>query len=217
MISKREEQIYNSHLYTSRSVKNKPTRLRSNFNNISSKDVVCLKKLSNFFSKYNHINLQDWFLAPYKVYSEDDYFDLHFFTTRKALKCYTSYMRKKETQNPDSDSTIDQIKECLSFIYNYCLKSNMTLDEYVNATDGNLPLVLTHLKHHKINFYMLHLLEVDAIIKSVETPILNFIISDFWNLYTKTRTKFTSSNILKHKARKGKQIIKTKLLENKQK
>lgn len=217
MISKREEQIYNSHLYTSRSVKNKPTRLRSNFNNISSKDVVCLKKLSNFFSKYNHINLQDWFLAPYKVYSEDDYFDLHFFTTRKALKCYTSYMRKKETQNPDSDSTINQIKECLSFVYNYCLKSNMTLDEYINMKDGNLPLILTHLKQHKINFYTLHLLEVDAIIKSVETPILNFIISDFWSLYTKTRTKFTSSNILKHKARKGKQIIKTKLLENKQK
>ena len=217
MISKREEQIYNSHLYTSRSVKNKPTRLRSNFNNISSKDVVCLKKLSNFFSKYNHINLQDWFLAPYKVYSEDDYFDLHFFTTRKALKCYTSYIRKKETQNPDSDSTINQIKECLSFIYNYCLKSNMTLDEYINMRDGNLPLILTHLKQHKINFYTLHLLEVDAIIKSVETPILNFIISDFWSLYTKTRTKFTSSNILKHKARKGKQIIKTKLLENKQK
>jgi len=217
MISKKEEQIYNSHLYTSRSVKNKPTRFRNNFDNLAEKDIVCLKKLSSFFHRYKHINLQDWFISPYKVYSDSEYFDLHFFTTRKALKCYSMYMKKKETQDPDSDSSISKIKECLSFIYQHCKANNLTLEEYIKSMDSNLPQILTHLKQHKINFYTLHLLEVDAIIKSVETPILNFIISDFWNLYTKTRTKFTGSSILKHKARKGKQIIKTKLVENKQK
>ena len=217
MISKKEEQIYNSHLFTSRSVKNKPTRFRNNFDNLAEKDIVCVKKLSAFFYRYNHINLQDWFIAPYKVYSDSEYFDLHFFTTRKALKCYSMYMKNKETQDPDSDSSVIKIKECLSFIYQHCKTNNLTLDEYSKSMDGNLPQVLTHLKQHKINFYTLHLLEVDVIIKSVETPILNFIISDFWNLYAKTRTKFTGSSILKHKARKGKQIIKTKLVENKQK
>ena len=216
MISKKEEQIYNSHLYASRSAQNKPTRFRNNFDNLAEKDIVYLKKLSAFFSRYRHINLQDWFISPYKVY-EETYFDLHFFTTRKALKCYSMYMKKKETQDPDSDSSISQIKECLSFVYQYCKDHNLSLDEYVKSVDGNLPLILTHLKKHKINFYMLHLLEVDAIIKTVETPILNFIINDFWDLYSQTRTKFTGSNVLKHKARKGKQIIKTKLVENKQK
>ena len=218
MISKKEEQIYNSHLYTSRSSQNKPTRFRNNFDNLAEKDIVCLKKLSAFFNRYKHINLQDWFISPYKVYNDkDQYFDLHFFTTRKALKCYSMYMKKKETQDPDSEASIGQIKECLSFVYQYCKDNNLTLAEYKGSIDGNMPLILTHLKQHKINFYMLHLLEVDAIIKSVETPILNFIISDFWSLYSKTRTKFTGSSILKHKARKGKQIIKTKLVENKQK
>ena len=218
MISEKEKKIYNSHLFTSRSTKNKPTRFRNNFNNLAEKDEVCLKKLSAFLYRYNHINLSDWFIAPYEIYNEgDNYYDLHFYTTRKALKCYSMYMKKKETQDPDSDLSIKQIKACLSFIYKFCKDRNLTLAEYVRSNDGNLPQILTHLKQHKINFYTLHLLEVDAIIKSVETPILNFIISDFWNLYSKTRTKFTGSSILKHKARKGKQIIKTKLVENKQK
>ena len=216
MISKTEESIYNSHLYTSRSVKNKPVRLRNNFDNLSEKDVVCLKKLSRFFSSYRNINYTDWFTAPYKVYTEDDqYFDLHFFTTRKALKCYTMYMKQRETQDPDSDETINHIKECLSFVYSYCRDNNLTLEQYKVSVSGNMPTVLMHLKEHKITFYMLHLLEVDAIIKSVETAVLNFIVSDFWNIFSQTKIKFVNSKLLKQKARKGKQLIQSKLVENK--
>lgn len=215
MISKKEEQIYNSHLYTSRSVKNKPTRFRNNFDNLADKDVVYLKKLSNFFYNYKHINLSDWFLAPYRVYNNsDDYYDLHFYTTRKALKCYTMYMKQQETEDPDSEDVSKRMKECLAFVYKYCVQHNMTLEQYMQSKIDNLPTVIVHLKEHKINFYTLHLLEVDAIIRSVETALLNFIVGDFWNTFSQTRVKFVNSNYLKQKTRKVKKQIQQKLVEN---
>ena len=218
MISKIEEQIYNSHLYTSRKVINKPVRLRSNFDNLDDRDEVTLKKLSKFFRNYRNINYNDWFIAPHKIYDGcNNYFDLNFYTTRKALKCYTMYMKQKETQDPDSDDAIESIKTCLSFIYNYCKERNLTLDDYRSEIKGSLPTVINHLKEHKINFYTLHLLEVDAIIKSIETSVLNFVVSDFWNTFSQTRIKFASSTLLKTKARKGKKLIIQKLVENKQK
>lgn len=216
MISKIEEQIYNSHLYTSRSVKNKPVRLRKNFDNLDERDEVTLKRLSRFFKGYKNINYGDWFIAPYKIYDDGTHnFDLHFYTTRKALKCYTMYMKRKETQDPDSDDVLEHMKKCLSFVYAYCKEHNLTLDEYSKEIKGSLPTVINHLKEHKINFYMLHLLEVDSIIKSIESSVLNFVVSDFWNIYSQTRTKFANSKLLKTKTRKGKQIIKNKLKTNK--
>ena len=219
MISKKEEQIYNSHLYTSRSAQNKPTRFRSNFKNLPDKDAIYLKKLSKFFYNYKHINLQDWFIAPYKVYSGsgDYYYDLHFYTTRKALKCYTMYMKQQETEDPDSDDVSARMKECLAFVYRYCVENNLTLEQYKESKVSNLPTVVVHLKEHKINFYMLHLLEVDAIIKTVETAILNFIVGDFWTTFSQTRIKFANSNYLKQKTRKVKKQIQQKLVENQNK
>jgi len=70
-----------------------------------------------------------------------------------------------------------------------------------------------HLKEHKINFYTLHALEADATIKSVESSILNFIIEDFWTIFSQTRTAFMSSKTLKEKTRKGIEIINNKLVE----
>ena len=213
MISKKEQLIYNNYLYVTRSIKNKPVRLRQKFDNIPDKELVAIKKLSVFLDKYNHINYNDWFTAPYKVYSDTDFFDLSFFNTRRALKCYSIYMKRKETEDPDSAASIDRIKECISFIYTYCKTNSLSLDEYKRYIEGNLPIVLQHLKDHRLNFYMLHALNTDTIIKSVETSILNFIVEDFWTIFSQTRTKYVSSKILKEKAKKGIEIIKLKLLE----
>ena len=93
MISKKEEAIYNSYLYASRSAQNKPTKFRKDFSKLKDEDFVAVKKLSLFFNKHSNINYHDWFIAPFKVYSKDDYYDLRFYNTRKALKCYTIFMK----------------------------------------------------------------------------------------------------------------------------
>ena len=116
MINEKEKSIYNSFLYASRKAKNKPVRLRQNFDNLESKDEVALKKLNLLLSKYTHINYSDFFIAPYKVYGSDNYFDLTFFNTRRAIKCYSMYCKDKQVQDPDSEESINTLKECLKFI-----------------------------------------------------------------------------------------------------
>ena len=216
MINDREKSIYNSFLYASRKAKNKPVRLRQNFDNIESKDEVALKKLNLLLSKYNHINYSDFFIAPYKVYGADNYFDLTFFNTRRAIKCYSMYCKDKQVQNPDSEDSIDTLRECLKFIFNFCIEEKITLAQYKNYVGveayNSIPLVFTHLKNHKINFYLLHALNMDPVIKK-QDETLNWIISDFYDLYSKTRSKFASSKLLKNKAKKGVKIIEQKLLK----
>ncbi len=211
MITQLEQNIYNSYLYAARTSKDKPFRPRKNFSKIGEMDCAYLKKLSIFLQRYNHINLNDWFIAPYKIYGTDEYFDLHFYTTRKALKCYTTHIKQQEMEDPDNESTIQRLKDSLHFIYNYCIEHNLTVGEYIKEETGNLPTMLQHIKDHKINFYMLQTLEVDSILRKVEPSVLNFIVSDFWTIFSKTRTQFLSSKELKVKARKGLNIITTKL------
>tara|TARA_R100000808_G_C2090235_1_gene110920 strand:+ start:109 stop:795 length:687 start_codon:yes stop_codon:yes gene_type:complete len=222
MINEKEKSIYNSFLYASRKAKNKPVRLRQNFDNIASKDEVALKKLNNLLSKYSHINYSDFFIAPYEVYGPDEYFDLSFFNTRRAIKCYSLYCKDKETRDPDSEDTISTLKECLKFIYKYCSEEKITLQEYKTYIPGvasdllpgsAIPEVFYHLKNHHINFYTLHALYMDTAVKDIDTEIFNWFIPDFIDLYSKTRIKFLSSKSLKEKAKKGLKIIEQKLLK----
>ena len=211
MITEKEKAIYNSYLYASRTAQNKPVTPRRNFDKMSEDDKLYLKRLSIFFDKHRHINYDDWFKSPYKVYGADEYFDLHFFTTYKAIKCFTIHMRNREVADQDSEESIELLKKCLAFIYNYCKEKEITLEEYKCAIEGNMPLILLHLKEHKISFYTLQALEAESTIKSVETCILDFMVKDFWTIFNRTRTAYISSKVLKVKARKGIDILSKKL------
>jgi len=127
MITEKEKSIYNRYLYASRKVKNKPVKLRQNFDKINDTDVVALKKLNLLLSKYKHINYSDFFIAPYKIYGADNYFDLTFFNTRKAIKCYSLFCKEKQVQDPDGEESINTLKGCLKFIFNFCSDNQITL------------------------------------------------------------------------------------------
>jgi hypothetical protein len=216
MITEKEKSIYNNYLYASRKAKNKPVRLRQNFDNLESKDEVSLKKLNLLLSKYNHINYSDFFIAPYKVYGPDNFFDLSFFNTRKAIRCYSIYCKDKETRNPDSEDSINTLKDCVKFIFTFCNEHKITLGQYKTYIGENYtgatPEPLIHLKNHKINFYIIHALSMDSIIKE-QGSTLTWLIPDFHDLYAQTRAKFLSSKVLKVKAKKALKIIEQKLLK----
>ena len=55
-------------------------------------------------------------------------------------------------------------------------------------------------------------MDMDFIIKK-QDEVLTWVISDFFNLYNKTRVKFVSSKTLKEKSKKGLKIIEQKLLK----
>lgn len=216
MITDREKNIYNSYLYSSRSAQNKPTRLRKDFSKLKDEDYILLKKISAFFSMHNHINYADWFNAPYCIYSKDEYFDLKFFNTRKALKCYSIYMKQRELAKPDSKEVLQAVKDGFRFIAKYCIKNSLTLDEYTKHYTNNMPTCLLHLQEHRLNFYTLHALGVESLIKTIEKDILDFVIKDFQTIFVETRTKFFSCMTLKSVATDTKNKVKQIIENNKQ-
>jgi hypothetical protein len=205
-----EQFIYNAYLIASRRAKNQPVRLRKDFSNIKDEVYIQLKKLGSFFETNKNIPLHEFFWAPYEAYSKDEFFDLGFYTTRKAIVAYTRYMHKKETQDADSDNCINDCKQGLKTIYNHCILHKSTLQRY--KLDTGIPAFLLHLKEHKINFYILHGLEVDRVVKNIEQELLDFYCKDFYTMHNNTRVKFISSKHLKEVIRKGLKIIEEKLL-----
>jgi hypothetical protein len=210
-ITEDEKYIYNAFLIASRKSKNKPFRVRSDFSDISDEVFINLKKLGVFFKSHKNINYNDFFWAPYEVYSKDEYFDLSFYNTRKAIVSYTQYIRKKETQDPDNDICINECKEGLKNIYTECVSQGINLAQY-KASTPPVPMFLIHLKSHLINFYILHGLDVDKQIKSVEPELLDFYCKDFYDMFYKTRNRFIASQRLKTVIREGLKIIEKKLL-----
>jgi hypothetical protein len=205
-----EQFIYNAYLIASRRAKNQPVRLRKDFSKITDEVYIQLKKLGSFFEANKSIPLNEFFWSPYEAYSKDEFFDLGFYTTRKAIVAYTRYMHKKETQDPDSDNCINDCKQALKTIYNYCVDHKSTLQRY--KLDTGIPAFLLHLKEHKINFYIIHGLDVDRSLKNIEQELLDFYCKDFYTMYSSTRVKFLSSKHLKEVVRKGLKIIEEKLL-----
>lgn len=210
-LTNEEKFIYNSYLIANRKSKNKPFKLRKDFTDVSDEHYIILKKLGAFFEHNQTISVNNFFWAPYEVYSKDEYFDLHFYTTRKSIIAYTQFMRKKETQDADSESCIDDCKRGLKYIYNECVARNITLTQYKELSLP-IPKFLVDLKAHQINFYILHGLDVEKQIKQIQPELLDFYCKDFYNLYYNTRTKFTTSTRLKNVIRDGLKIIEKKLL-----
>lgn len=215
MLTEQEKRIYNSYLIASRSANNKPFKLRQNFDSIDNQTYVVLKKLGMFFENHNNVKQADFFAAPFSYYGPDNFFDLSFFLTPKAIKCYSLYQKKKETQDPDSENTIENAKECCLFLYKYCAENKITLNEYKTIIHGTTPLVLQHLRDHKINFYTLHGLECDRTIRQVEPDLLEFFISNFQTILNETRINFQQSKRLKNIIRQSLSIIENKLLKTK--
>jgi hypothetical protein len=197
---------------TSKKSKNKPFKLRQDFSKLNDEIYITLKKLGAFFKNNKNISLNDFFWAPYEIYSKDEYFDLSFYNTRKAIIAYTQYLRQKETQDTDSEVCINDCKAGLKNIYSFCVEQNITLNEYKELNSASIPIFLLHLKEHKINFYILHSLSIEQQIKRIEPELLDFYCKDFYDIYHKTRTKYITSTKLKHTIRKALEIIQTKLL-----
>lgn len=213
-LTKEEENIYNNHLIISRSVKNQPFKIRQDFSKIDSTTTLTLKKLVLFFNRHQNIKQKDFFKAPYEYYGVDNHFDLAFYITPKALKCYSLAMNKKERQDPDSEESIQQVKDSCSFIYRFCLNNNLSLETYKTALSGTMPILLQHLKDHHINFYIIHALNATSTLQRVESDLLDFFIKDFNNLLNETRINYVKSQRLKGVTKKALDLIHTKLNEN---
>jgi hypothetical protein len=208
MISEFEKQIYNNHLVVSRKVKNEPFKLKKDFSDLDGDKVISLQKLSKLFNSYPNLIQEDFFMAPHKIYPDDDYYPLEFYTKQKAIKCYTDYVKQLEIQDPDSPDSLRRLAESLKFVSRYCIENNLQLSEYELNIEGTMPCFVEHLKNHKINYYTLHALTFQK--PQIESRILDFIFPDFYLVFQKTKNKFFTSKKMKEFAKQAKQKLETR-------
>lgn len=196
-----QKRIYNSHLAISRKMRDKPFRIRKDFSDIDQSKLDHLASLERFFNNYGNIKIDDYFSAPYAIFEDDDYFDLQFYLSSKAKKAYSQYMKKIEMDDPDSENSLKRLVDSLKFIKNFCKEKGLTLETYPLYISDSLPNMIDHLKNHHINMYALHALGVSKI--AVENRILDFIFSDFWITFQKTKNKFYLSKKMKEFSRQA--------------
>jgi hypothetical protein len=214
MLTEKEKYIYNSYLIALRSNQNKPFQLRKDFDDIKPEVYTNLKKLSTFFDRNQSINISDFFKAPFKI-DKNSYYEISFYNTRRALKCYTLYMKQKSKIDPDSQENIEECKSICKFLYKYCMDRGITLGEYKTLFEGKTPLILQHLKEHKINYYIIHALECSTTFQKIESDLLDFLIPDYNILLRETRMNFVRSK-LKDQLREILRGIEQQLTKEKQ-
>ena len=107
-----EKTLYNEHLKESRRIKNLPYKKRKNFEKINETTKLCLKKLALFFINNKDVFPSNFFRAPYSIYSEDEFFDLKFYTSQKAIKVYKIFMEsKKEVDSKEGSAILPTVSE----------------------------------------------------------------------------------------------------------
>jgi hypothetical protein len=209
-MTEKEKIIYNSFLEVSKKVNNKPVRYRKNFNNFPDENYIIVTKLNNFFNKFNHLKIKDFFEAPYFVYDEN-YFDLKFYLSPKAIKAYTLYNDKFLLNNPDDNKTLLKMQSSVKYIYDYCKKNNIDIQKYLNAKEGEYNVFLKHIKNRDVIIFILFAFNnLENILSSIDPEIKNMYSSNFSRL-NYIRTKYYSSS-------KAKKIINNfKIFVDKQK
>ncbi len=188
-----EKTIYNNFLEVSKKVNNKPVKYRKNFDNFSDESYIYVNKLSSFFRRFNHINIKDFFEAPYFVYDEN-YFELKYYLSPKAIKSYTIYNDNYLLNNPDNHKTLEKLKESIKFIFNYCKENNIKPIDYLNYSEGNFNVFLKHIKERKINFFILFSFKnFEKILFKIDPEIRSLYSSNF-SKFNYLRTKYYASS-----------------------
>ena len=192
-MTEKEKVIYNNFLEVSKKINNKPVRYRKNFDNFPDENYILITKLSRFFNKFDHLKVKDFFEAPYFVYDEN-YFDLKFYLSQKAIKSYTLYNDKFLLNNPDDVKTLSKMQESIKFIYNYCKEKDINIKDYLTIKEGEYNVFLKHIKNRDIIIFILFAFSnFEKVVGSIDTDIKNMYSSNFSRL-NYIRTKYYSSS-----------------------
>jgi hypothetical protein len=155
-MSFREPEIYNTYLRISRTARGQQWRPRKDFSEfVDTKEGYYLKRLNLFFDKFPQINIEDFFLAPFIIYKDEQYFGLNFFITQKAINAYSIYNKQKQEESPDTPAQLEFILDSVKFIGNYCRENGIQLTDYIDNKIGISYAFAIHYKHKKVSIYSL--------------------------------------------------------------
>lgn len=193
-----ETRIYNTHLAISRSLKNKPFKIKKSFEGFENDAKYhSIKRLSNFFTRYPDVDMVNYFKAPYKLYPDVEYFDLNYFSSPRGIKSYTIYKQLLSKTSPDSQ--FESVKESLVFISRFCLKNKIQLHDYLSFKEnGSENSWVYHIKKNEINPYSLMEFDnVSSYINEMAEDTREFFLGDFGKDFLEYRQKYINSEKLR--------------------
>lgn len=216
----REQQIYNTYLRISRTVKGQQWRPRKDFEGFKdTKEGYYVTRLGMFFNKFPQINLDDFFEAPFIIHPDEQYFGLDFFITQKAINAYAVFKRQKEEESPDSQGQLNFLLESMKFIGKYCQENGLQLSEYIDHKIGISYAFTIHYKNKKVSIYSLlyfpkfeknvYLLEPDERMLFFNTDSPNFT-----KFKTRLHISSKSKDILQTGFKRIDNFLKTSLTSN---
>lgn len=214
MVSKLAELIYNTYLRVSRTQQGKPFRYRQDFTDFEDEtNYVYVAKLELFFKKFPHIKIEEFFKAPYVVYTEKTYYSLDFYIGQKAIKVYTMFNKQRNDAAPDSEAQLEFIRRSLIFILDFCQTNKLQIEDYITHMNGLFPSFLTHLKEHNISIYVLFAWDnfENIMLNGIRPEELQLFIGHLYDKLVTYRTQFVQSKKAKEIVRKGVKIVGNQL------
>jgi len=202
LLNQFEKQIYNTFLRISRTQKKLPYKSRKDFSKLSETNFLYIKKIAIFLTKFKHIKCEEYFLAPFIVYPDTDFFELQYFTTLKAVKAYNLYQQQLLYMDVDNTIQLSNIQMSLKFIEQFCYKNQITLNNYLSFQAEQLPAYIIHLKEHNVNvFTLLGFSQFFSELRKIDYEMQKFILGkEFVDNIDNFRVKLLNS-------KKAKQLV----------
>ena len=143
---------------------------------------------------YPHIDIDKYFEAPYNVWETNEVYNIDFYSKRKALVCYVNYKKKLISLSPDDSHHLNSVISGFYFIKEFCIKNNLTLNDYINHKDG-IYSFLTHLKEDRISIYNLFSLSgfKNKFRDDVDPELKRHLFNDLYIDYDMMHRKYVNS------------------------
>jgi hypothetical protein len=190
-----EKEVYNKWLAVTSIAINRPFRLRENWVNFDCREEYpFLQRMTQLFQKHPHIRWDDFFVAPYRVRKEGNRISLAFYVTPRAMKDYSTYMKKIMLMDPDESQQTEAILQSYRFIKDFCIEHKLKANEYTQFSQGYVPAFIKHVKQHQVSIYaMFAFPKAFSMMNNLPPEEFSLFIGDV-NLYT-MKTKYDRSDI----------------------
>ena len=200
-----QKQIYNFYLKNFR--KGQPYKPRQDFSDLDPNIEVALMKISNFLSRYSHIDCREYFEAFNVLHPDEKYPNLNYFYSRGALKTYSIFKKQQEDRNPEKQ--LNEIKDSIRFVGMYCINNKISLDNYLFHKIGYTYSWLNHYREHRINPYCLFELgDVFGVLNNVPKDELYLFASNLYDNLVAFKDRYEKSKKTKDYVKKITNTVK---------
>ncbi len=206
-----QKELYNTYLLTSRRAIQKPFMCRKNFEDFETQnpeDYLALLKLERFFNQHPNINIKLFFNSPFLLYKDTKYFELKYYTTQAAIKCYLIYYKQLAEQSADSEDNIQFISASLLYLKKFCITNNIKLEDYLNFKKNLTFQWCQDLLKNNVSLYVLFGFENDGfsilnLLNNIPADEKELFLGDFVNKYENYKLRYLRSKLAKSFIKKG--------------